>query len=127
MRRIVVDMQNMLFADAVAQTLRQFDPEFRVYISESPGMTQHICINAAASILIMEVTSHVPWQLEERIHLRNILKKHLPDCRVVLVVDENAESELADRVRQSMKDGLIDNFIYGSVSSTYLSAVVDTL
>lgn len=127
MRRIVVDMQNMLFADAVAQTLRQFDPEFRVYISESSGMTQHICINAAANILIMEVTSHVPWQLEERIHLRNILKKHLPDCRVVLVVDENAESELADRVRQSMKDGLIDNFIYGSVSSTYLSAVVDTL
>ena len=30
-------------------------------------------------------------------------------------------------VRQAKKDGLVDNFIYGSVSSTYLSAVIDAL
>ena len=53
-------------------------------------------------------------------------------CRIVrcclnLVVDENTEKKLADKVRQVKKDGLIDNFIYGSVSSTYLSAVIDTL
>ena len=45
----------------------------------------------------------------------------------VLVVDENTERKLADKVRQAKKDGLIDNFIYGSVSATYLSAVIDTL
>lgn len=35
--------------------------------------------------------------------------------------------KLADRVRQAKKDGKIDNFIYGSVSATYLSAVIDVL
>ena len=46
---------------------------------------------------------------------------------IVLVVDENTEKKLADKVRQAKKDGLVDNFIYGSVSSTYLSAVIDAL
>ena len=27
MRRVVIDMQNVLFADAVAEALRRFDPE----------------------------------------------------------------------------------------------------
>lgn len=35
--------------------------------------------------------------------------------------------KLADKVCQAKKGGLIDNFIYGSVSSTYLSAVIDAL
>ena len=46
---------------------------------------------------------------------------------LLLVVDENTEKKLADRVRQAKKDGLVDNFIYGSVSSSYLSAVIDAL
>ena len=48
-------------------------------------------------------------------------------CCLNLVVDENTEKKLADKVRQVKKDGLIDNFICGSVSSTYLSAVIDAL
>ena len=59
--------------------------------------------------------------------IRDALKNSNPDCKVVLVVDENTEKKLADRVRQAKKDGLIDNFIYGSVSSSYLSAVIDAL
>ncbi|MDD7733975.1 MAG: hypothetical protein SPJ45_05350 [Anaerovoracaceae bacterium] len=127
MRRVVVDMQNMLFADAVAQTLRQFDPGFQVYVSDSPDRTEDICMNAMANILITEVTLYTPWRIEERLRLRKNLKEKLPGCKVVFVVDENSESGLADRVRQTMKDGLIDNFVYGSVSSTYLGAVIDTL
>ena len=50
-----------------------------------------------------------------------------PDCKIVFVVDENSEPEVADRVRQAKKDGLIDQFIYGSISASYLVALVDTL
>lgn len=45
----------------------------------------------------------------------------------MLVVDENSESELAEQVRQAKKDGLIDQFIYGSISAGYLVALIDTL
>ena len=55
------------------------------------------------------------------------MKARSPGCKIVLVVDENTEKKLADKVRQAKKDGLVDNFIYGSVSSTYLSAVIDAL
>ena len=64
---------------------------------------------------------------KERMKIRAELKKTNPDCKIVLVVDENTEKKLADKVRQAKKDGLVDNFIYGSVSSTYLSAVIDAL
>ena len=59
--------------------------------------------------------------------IRDEVKSYCPDCKIVLVVDENTEKKLADKVRRAKKDGLIDNFLYGSVSATYLSAVIDTL
>ena len=127
MRRVVVDMQNTLFADAVAEALRKFDSDFDVRCSESPEKTLDICDYTLAQILIMEVTGYTPWKFEERMKIRNVVKERNPDCKIVLVVDENTEKKLADKVRQAKKEGLIDNFIYGSVSATYLTAVIDTL
>ena len=127
MRRVVVDMQNALFADAIAAALRNFDPGFDVQQSESPDKTTDLCVFTEANILIMEVTVYTPWKIEERMKIRDEVKSYCPDCKIVLVVDENTEKKLADKVRRAKKDGLIDNFLYGSVSATYLSAVVDTL
>lgn len=127
MRRVVVDMQNILFADAIANALKKFDSDFDVCCSEKPEKTLEMCDFTLAQILIMEVTNYTPWKFEERMKIRNAVKECDPDCKIVLVVDENTEKKLADKVRQAKKDGLIDNFIYGSVSSTYLSAVIDTL
>ena len=127
LRRVVIDMQNTLFADAVAEALRRFDSDFEPIMSESPEKILFLCDSMLANVLIMEVTAYTPWKLEERMKIRDKLKKTNPDCKIVLVVDENTEKKLADQVRQVKKDGLIDNFIYGSVSSTYLSAVIDTL
>ena len=126
-RVVVVDMQNRLFSDAVSQILSRFDSDFQVYQAESPDQTEELCMDTRANILIMEVTAYAPWTLEERLSLRNCVKSRDPACKVVLVVDETVEKKLADSVRRAKKDGLIDNFIYGSVSATYLTAVIDTL
>ena len=127
MRRVVIDMQNALFADAIATVLRDFDSDFEVYQSESPVKTSDMCAFTEANILIMEVTAYSSWKLEERMKIRNEVKAQNPGCKIVLVVDENSEKKLADKVRRAKKDGLSDNFIYGSISATYLSAVIDTL
>ena len=127
MRRVVVDMQNVLFYDAIARALRDFDSDFDVCCSESPDKTLEVCNYTVAQVLIMEVTNYTPWRFEERMKIREELKKTNPQCKTVLVVDENTEKKLADKVRRAKKDGLIDNFIYGSVSASYLSAVIDTL
>ena len=127
MRRIVVDMQNTLFADAIAEALRSFDSDLEPILSESPDQTLSLCEATLANVLIMEVTAYTPWCLGERLKLRDALKEAIPCCKTVLVVDENTERKLANMVRQAKKDGLVDNFIYGSVSSSYLSAVIDAL
>ena len=127
MRRIVIDMQNILFADAVAEALRNFDSDLEPFMSENPDKTLSLCDTVLANVLIMEVTTYPSRTLEERLKIRNALKRKHPDCKIVLVMDENTERKLADRVRQAKKDGLVDNFIYGSVSSSYLSAVIDAL
>ena len=127
MRRIVVDMQNYLFTDAIARTLRSADSDFDVRRSENPEKTAELCSLCEPYALLMEVTGYTPWRLEERLKIRNEVKQRSPQCKIVLIVDENAEKKLAQRVLQAKKDGLIDNFIYGSLSATYLSAVIDTL
>ena len=127
MRRVVVDMQNALFSDAIATALQNFDSDFEVHQSESPAKTTDMCAFTEANILIMEVTAYAPWNLEERMKIRGEVKAQSPGCKIVLVVDENTEKKLADKGRQAKKDGLVDNFIYGSVSSAYLSAVIDAL
>lgn len=125
--RIVVDIHNGIFRDAVARTLRDFSSNFEVYECESPNRTAELCAVTAADVLLMEVTSYSIWKLEARMVIRDKVKDDNPDCKVVLVVDENSERKLADRVREAKKDGRIDQFIYGSISATYLSAVIDAL
>ena len=77
--------------------------------------------------MIMETTASSPYLPEERLKIRDEIKKISPDCKVVLVVDENSDREEAERVRQAKKEGVIDQFIYGSTSANYMVALMDTL
>lgn len=42
-------------------------------------------------------------------------------------LDAAEDTETARQVRQAKKEGLIDQFIYASVSASYLVALMDTL
>ena len=66
------------------------------------------CKWVAPYALLMEVTGYTLWKLGERLKLRDAVKKKNPECKIVLVVDENAEKEVAKQVKQAKKDGLID-------------------
>ena len=79
MRRIVLDMNDGLLAEAVEQSLTRCDPDFIVYRSSNPEKTLDLCRVCHAN------------------------------------------------VRQAVKDQLVDNFIYASVSPTYLAGVIDML
>ena len=110
MRRIVLDMKGGLLAEAVMQSLSGCDPDFLVYRSPK-----------------LEVIRQGIWKLSERLKLCNAVKQLGWVCKVLLLVDENADELLAADVRQAVKDQLVDNFIYASVSPTYLAGVIDTL
>ena len=127
MRRIMIDMHNTLFASAIAKALRDYEPDFEVFVSDTPMTTAETCMDCEANILLMEALPLKQWDLDERIKIRNRVKKRLADCKIVLVVDENENKELAADIRRLKKDGVIDAFIYGSVSAEYLSALIDTV
>jgi len=121
MRRIVLDMKGGLLAEAVVQSLSGCDPDFLVYRSSKPEETLALCRSCRANVLVMEVIRQGIWKLSERLKLCNAVKQ------LGWVCNENADELLAADVRQAVKDQLVDNFIYASVSPTYLAGVIDTL
>jgi hypothetical protein len=127
MRRVVVNMQNRLFCSAISETLLRSGNELLPYTVDTPDKVADECNWLSPFALLMEVTGYMPWNLCERLKIRDAVKAQHPDCKIVLIVDENSEKEVAKQVRQAKKDGLIDQFIYGSISATYLADIVDTL
>lgn len=127
MRRIVINMQNSLFCNAIADTLRRSENELEPYTVDSPDRVVDECKWIAPYALLMEVTSYTPWKLCERMKIRDAVREKNPECKIVLIVDENAEKEVAKQVKQAKKDGIIDQFIYGSISASYLADIVDSL
>ena len=127
MRRVVINMQNTLFSNAISETLRKSGNEFDTYTLDSPDRVADDCNWISPYALLMEVTGYTPWKLSERMKIREAVKEKHPECKIVLIVDENAEKEIAKKVKEAKKNGLIDQFIYGSISASYLADIVDTL
>ena len=120
MRKIVIDMQNYLFADAVATAFKNSDYGIEVIRAESPRDTVELCRVYEPFALVMEVTGYTPWKLSERLKLRDQVRELCPDCKIALMVDSNTERQTAKAIRDAKKDGLIDQFFYGSMSAEYL-------
>lgn len=120
MQRIVVDMQNFLFADAVVNAFKNSDYDIDVVRAESPKDTVELCQVFKPFALVMEVTGYTPCMLCERLKLRNEIKTVCPECKIALIVDSNTEKQAAKDIRDAKKDGLIDQFFHSSMTAEYL-------
>lgn len=120
MRKIVIDMQNYLFADAVASAFKNSEYDIDVIRAESPQDTVELCQVYEPFVLVMEVTGYTPWRLSERLKLRDRVRELCPDCKIALMVDSNTERQAAKDIRDAKKNGLIDQFFYGSMTAEYL-------
>lgn len=128
MRQVILSIKDYIFADAVAMALLGDNSgNFAVQKTQSPEEIRQYCEITSPYALLMEVTRYPPHTLAERLAIRDKVKEQNPDCKIVLLVDENSEKEVAEQIRQAKKDGLIDQFIYGSTSASYLVAMMDTL
>ena len=120
-------MQSRLYAKAIRRILVQELDDYQVVISKQPDVTAEQCRIIRPDALLMEVTPYTPWKLTERLLIRDRVKKEEPDCKVILLVDDTAEPELADQVKTAKQDGLIDAFLFTSATESYLAAVVDSI
>ena len=120
MKKIVVDLQNYLFADSIAVAFRNSNYDIDVVRAETPQDTVELCRVYKPFVLVMEVTAYTPWLLCERMKLRDEVKATCPDCKIALIVDSNTEKQAAKHIRDAKKNGIIDQFFDGSMSAEYL-------
>lgn len=123
MKKIVVDMQNFLFADSIATAFKSSDYDIAVVRAESPRDTIELCRVFKPFVLLMEVTAYTPWLLCERMKLRDEAKTVCPDCKIALIVDSNTEKQAAKDIREAKKNGIIDQFFYGSMTAESGTAI----
>ncbi len=126
LKKIVVSIPNALLAGGVVMYLKK-NPDFKVYREDNPSGIESLCVASKADVLLAEVLDRHPHTLDEWNIRLNKIKKKLPDCKVVYVVDENSSPKLADQVALARSNRLIDAFIYGTVSGEYVTALVGSL
>ena len=127
MKKIVLDMQSGIHAHNMERMLMQELEDCQVVISESPDSTPEWCRSHRPDVLLMEVKAYSPWMFSERMAIRDKVKRSTENCRIILFVDDESDGELTEKVRQAKREGLIDAFLFGSVSETYFAAVIDSV
>ena len=128
MKNIVISMQNTLLSEAIARAFSDTG-EFRIE-QILPGKTNDtlsLCCAMQAEILLMEVSRLPAYTLESRLKLIECVRRAMPNCKFVLLCDENGDPELSRRVVIVRQDRLIDAFLYASVTPAYLTAALDAL
>ena len=115
MKKIVLDIQSDIHAHTMERMLMQKLDDCQVVISESSDATAEWCKTHRPDVLLMEVKAYSPWMFEERMAIRDKVKRNTENCRVILFVDDDTDGELTEKVRQAKREGLIDAFLFGSV------------
>ena len=129
MEKIVVSIQNGLLAEAISQMLTEsgdFQP-FRVPVGDKKADLVDTCVTLQANILLSEVSYASSTSVKVRLKEAKDLRVKLPDCKIVLLCDENAAPDMAREVMLAKKNGHINAFFYSSVTSKYLLAALIAL
>ena len=127
MKKIVLDIQSNIHAHTMERMLMQELDDCQVVISESPDSTAEWCRTHRPDVLLMEVKMFSPWMFSERMAIRDKVKHSTENCRVVLFVDDESNKNLTEEVRQAKREGLIDAFLFDSVSENYFASVIDSV
>ncbi len=125
MRVIALDINSSLLAAAVERSLKENELDFQV-IRVNESELSKLGSKSNIYAVILEVLTVFPYKLSQRLSLIQKVKENLPQCKFVLLTDEN-DGQLTNAVKQAKKDNLIDNFVFTTVSPAYLAAVMDSL
>ena len=116
MKTVMTGICNGLMAESIRHILES-DGAFRVLpLREAEA--------APVDIVLLEVAYNPGYTVDERMAEVKSIRRENPDARILLLCDENSTPELARKVAMAKKDGLIDDFVYSSVSESYLTAML---
>ena len=124
MKKIVLSICNSLMELSITHSLTQTG-DFQI-ASIRPGCKEiaRECAEASADVLLMEAAFNIGATLDDCLKEATRLRSLRPECKTILLCDENSAPEVARRIALAKKDGLIDDFVYSSVSESYLTAML---
>lgn len=128
MKNVVISVGNILLSDSIMNSLRVNSEIMAERIGiDKIKETVKICKGISADILLMEVSMLPQLVLNERMEIVEKMRKEVPDCRLVLLCDEVANPEIANEVMEASKYKKIDDFLFASISSSYLVAKLEAV
>ena len=107
MRKVVIDMQNYLFSDAIAKVLKSYDSDFFIEMSDTPDKTAELCRVIQPHILMMEITGQALWSLKERLAISREVRRYAPNCKFIFTVDEKANDTHGEEITISTPDSKV--------------------
>lgn len=85
------------------------------------------CMALNADVLLMDISRRPQFALEERLETAKRIRQALPKCKIALLCDENADPDIAEKVKDAKMLGHIDGFYHTSLTGEYISAALDAL
>lgn len=128
MKRILLSIQNQLLSEAIFAALTRtgdFRPE--QVLTDRLQDTMYLCTALQSEILLMDVAGSPNATMERRLETGQQVRGALPECKIVLLCDENADPVIARKVKEAKQMKQIDAFFYASVTTSYLTAALDAL
>ena len=128
MKRILLSIQNQLLSEAIFAALTRtgdFRPE--QVLTDRLQDTMYLCTALQSEILLMDVAGSPNATMERRLETGRQVRGALPECKIVLLCDENADPVTARQVKEAKQMKQIDAFFYASVTTSYLTAALDAL
>ena len=128
MRNIVVSIGNGLLAEAITKMLNESD-EFQPFCITANKKNNLVdqCKTLSAETVLAEVSYNSNTTINTRLAQAKEIRQKMPECKIVLLCDENSSPDIARDVMLSKKDGLIDALFYSSVTGKYLLAALSAL
>ena len=114
-------------AVSIAHTLNQTGSFLVSSVRSGCGGVAEACEQASSDILLMEVAYDLGTTLDECLKEVELLHSLRPQCKVILLCDENSMPEIVRRVAQAKRDRQIDDFVYSFVSESYLTALLSAI
>jgi hypothetical protein len=126
LKQVVVSIPNSLLAGGLCLHLKD-KHQLNVVTQQRQSEILATCLEVKADILLAEVRDYPPLTIMDWVKHHQEIVNHLPNCKLVVIVDENSSPEASLAVKEAKKKGHLHMFFFSSVSGEYLSAVLESL
>ena len=129
MTRVLINVSGSLYANGIELALKK-SGEFRTAVLRSGDAEQLLlaCREEGTDVLLLGVSPAPGFGVRERAELTASVRRDLPGCRIVLIVDDSLSEDVNEDVKSMKQAGLIDAFLFtSSASFTYLTAILQSI